>query len=137
MKPVRKFQSFADVVRYQKLRKYEMDKEEWEVARQLCQVLKVRSPLPFHSFAPQLVQIFKDATMFFSHDGTLNIATVIPAMDRIDEVLATNALDDQFSISIKAALSMGKRTLNHYYSKTDLSNVYRVAMSTLLLGFYN
>jgi hypothetical protein len=58
-------------------------------------------------------------------------------MDRIDEVLATNALDDQFSISIKAALSMGKRTLNHYYSKTDLSDVYRVAMSTLLLGFYN
>ena len=120
-----------------KLRKYEMDKEEWEVARQLCQVLKVRSPLPFHSFAPQPVQIFKDATMFFSHDGTLNITTIIPTMDHIDEVLTTNALDDQFSISIKAALSMGKRTLNCYYSKTDLSDVYRVSMSTLLLGFYN
>jgi hypothetical protein len=56
-------------------------------------------------------------------------------MDRIDEVLATNALADQFSISIKAVLSMGKRTLNRYYSKTDLSDVYRVAMSKSLLGF--
>jgi hypothetical protein len=135
-----KYREAIDIItgdRDMKLRKYEMDEEEWEVARQLCQVLKVRSSLPFHSFAPQPVQIFKDATMFFSRDGTPNIATVIPAMDRIDEVLATNALDDQFSISIKAALSMGKRTLKRYYSKTDLSDVYRVAMSTLLLGFYN
>jgi hypothetical protein len=120
-----------------KLRKYEMDEGGWEVAHQLCQVLKVHSPLPFHSLPPQPVQIFKDATMFFSHDGTLNIATIIPMIDHINKVLATNALDDQFSISIKVALSMGKRTLNRYYSKTDLSDVYRVAMSMLLLGFYN
>jgi hypothetical protein len=50
-------------------------------------------------------------------------------MDRINEILATNALDTQFSISIQAALSIGKKTLNHYYSKTDLSDVYRVVMS--------
>jgi hypothetical protein len=50
-------------------------------------------------------------------------------MDRIDEVLATNALDEQFSISIKATLGIGKKTLNRYYSKTDASDVYRVAMS--------
>jgi hypothetical protein len=51
-----------------KLRKYEMDEEEWEVARQLCQVLKVCFPLPSDSFAAQFgpVQIFKDATLFFS-----------------------------------------------------------------------
>lgn len=118
-----------------KLRKYKMDEEEWEVAHQLCEVLKVHFPLPFCSFAAQLrsVQIFKDTTLFFSHDGTLNISTIIPTMDHIDEVLATNALGDQYSISIKAALSMGKRTLNCYYSKMDLSDVYRVAMSKLLL----
>ncbi|KIL58826.1 hypothetical protein M378DRAFT_85881 [Amanita muscaria Koide BX008] len=95
-----------------KLRQYEMDAEEWEIAGQLCQVLK----------------IFKDATLFFSRDGIPNIATVIPAMDRIDEVLATDALDTQYSLSIQAALTMGKRTLNRYYSKTDLSEVYRIAM---------
>jgi hypothetical protein len=54
---------------------------------------------------------------------------VIPAMDCIDEVLATNTLDEQFSLSIKAVLSIGKKTLNQYYSKTDASDVYRIAMS--------
>ena len=36
-----------------KLRKYEMDEDEWEIARQLCEVLKVSSSLmiclPFYS----------------------------------------------------------------------------------------
>jgi len=95
-----------------KLRQYEMDNEEWVIAHQLCKVLKV----------------FKDATLFFSRNGTPNIATVIPAMDRIDEVLATSAFDSQYSISVQAALAMGKKTLNRYYSKTDHSEVYRIAM---------
>lgn len=49
-------------------------------------------------------------------------------MDHIDQVLATNAVDYQYSISIQAALTIGKKTLNRYYSKTDLSEVYRIAM---------
>lgn len=73
--------------------------------------------------------MFKDATLFFSRGVTPNIATVIPAMDRIDEVLATSAFDSQYSISIQAALAMGKKTLNRYYSKTDHSEIYRIAMS--------
>ncbi len=36
------------------------------------------------------LQIFKHATLFFSHD-TPNISTVIPAMDHIDTHLATAA----------------------------------------------
>ncbi|KAH9030316.1 hypothetical protein EDB85DRAFT_2246259 [Lactarius pseudohatsudake] len=72
--------------------------------------------------------VFKDATLFFSHNGTPNIATIIPAMDRIDEVLATSASDSQYSVSVQAALAMGKKTLNRYYSKTDHSKVYRIAM---------
>jgi hypothetical protein len=53
---------------------------------------------------------------------------VIPAMDKIDEVLATNALSAKYSASIHAALSVGKKTLNRYYEKTDLSSIYRIAM---------
>ena len=89
----------------------------------------------FNSFTHS-VQIFKDATLFFSHDGVPNIATIIPAMDCIDEVLATNALDARYSLSIQAALTLGKKTLNRYYSKTDLSEVYRIAMG-MYLPFYN
>jgi hypothetical protein len=60
-----------------------------------------------------------------------NLATVIPAMDHIDSVLATNAIDNRYCLAIQAALTIGKKTLNHYYSKTDLSNVYRIAMSSI------
>ncbi|KAF8266786.1 hypothetical protein EI94DRAFT_1583587 [Lactarius quietus] len=95
-----------------KLCTYKMDKDKWEIACQLCEVLK----------------IFKDATLFFSRDGVPNLATMIPAMDHIDEVLATHTTNRQFSISIQVALTVGKRTLNHYYSKTDFSEVYGIAM---------
>ncbi|KAN0135555.1 hypothetical protein V8E53_006446 [Lactarius tabidus] len=50
-----------------KLQKYEMDGDEWEIAGQLCKVLK----------------IFKDMTLFFSQDCIPNLTTVIPAMDHI------------------------------------------------------
>ena len=49
-------------------------------------------------------------------------------MDHLDEVLATNAVSDNYLPSIKAALLVGKRTINRYYSKTDMSDVYRIAM---------
>jgi hypothetical protein len=103
-----------------KLRQYEMDDEEWHIATQLRDILN----------------IFKQATLFFSCNGTLNIARVIPGMDSIDGFLATSVTDSKYSVLIQATLAMGKKTLNHYYSKTDYSEVYRIAMSeyiTLLL----
>lgn len=105
-----------------KLCQYEMDDEEWGIAKELCDVLEV----------------FKDATLFFSRDGTPNIATVIPVIDCIDETLATSASNSQYSVSIQAALAMGKRTLNRYYSKTDYSEVYRIAMGEhIILSLYS
>jgi hypothetical protein len=71
--------------------------------------------------------------LFFSqelsaeHPAT-SIATVIPAMDTIDEVLATNALSSKYSVAIHAALSVDKKTLNYYYEKTDFSKTYHIAM---------
>jgi hypothetical protein len=113
-----------------KLRKFEMDNDEWEIASQLCEVLKVSLSLAIVPFLIILIhlQVFKDATLFFSRDGTPNLATVIPAMDCIEEVLTTNAVDQKLSLSIRAALAIGKRTLNRYYCKTALSDVYRIAM---------
>ena len=68
-------------------------------------------------------QIFKDATLFFSRDNP-NIATVIPAMDHLDEHLANAALNVNYPTSIKAAIAIGKKTLNQYYNKTDHSEVF-------------
>jgi hypothetical protein len=49
-------------------------------------------------------------------------------MDHIDEHLATASQNNDYLIAIRAALAIGKRTLNRYYNKTDQSEVYRIAM---------
>ncbi|GBE82272.1 putative AC9 transposase [Sparassis crispa] len=97
--------------RAMELRRYEMDDNEWEIAKQLCDVLKV----------------FNDATLYFSCD-TPSLPMVIPAMDIIDEKLTNDSLDSDYEPCIRAALGMAKKTLNRYYNKTDPSNVYRIAM---------
>jgi hypothetical protein len=53
---------------------------------------------------------------------------VIPVIDHIDEVLTTESIDHSFMPAIRAALAMGKKTLNRYYNLTDSSDVYRIAM---------
>ena len=50
-------------------------------------------------------------------------------MDHIDDYLARACGNIKFSKAIHAALDIGKQTLNHYYNKTDHSEVYRIAMS--------
>jgi hypothetical protein len=82
-----------------------------------------------NSLADAILQIFKDATLFFSR-STPNLATVIPAMDLIDEHLTTRSLDSNLNISIRASLGFAKKTLNRYYTKTDDSETYRIAMGT-------
>jgi hypothetical protein len=54
---------------------------------------------------------------------------VIPAMDRIDETLATAALNDKYVPAVQAAVTLGKNLLNKYYNLTDSSELYRIAMS--------
>ena len=52
-------------------------------------------------------------------------------MDHIDQHLATAALNEDYPTAIKAALAIGKTTLNRYYNKTDHSEVFRIAMGKL------
>jgi hypothetical protein len=61
------------------------------------------------------LQVFKDATLFFSHGGTPNVASVIPAMNHLDEHLASIATSPKYGQLIKAAITLGKKTLNRYY----------------------
>jgi len=56
-------------------------------------------------------------------------------MDHIDEHLATVAIDNEYPLAIKAALAIGKKTLNRYYDKTDHSEVFRIAMGMHFLTF--
>ena len=57
-----------------------------------------------------------------------SIATVILAKDHIDEHLATAAMNCIYPFVVKAAITIGKKTLNHYYNQTDHSEIYRIAM---------
>jgi hypothetical protein len=63
-------------------------------------------------------------------------------MDHIDEFLATACQNIKYSEAIRAALALGKQTLNRYYDKTDQSEVYRIAMGkslliSLLFNYFN
>ncbi len=75
-------------------------------------------------------QVFKDAMLFFSRGGTPNIASVIPAMNHLNEHLALIATSPKYGQVIKAAIALRKKTLNRYYDHMDHSKVYRIAMST-------
>ena len=57
-------------------------------------------------------------------------------MDHIDEYLATAGRNVKISKAIRAALALGKQTLNRYYNKTDHSDVYRIAMGGFLCSFF-
>ncbi|KIK76678.1 hypothetical protein PAXRUDRAFT_169128, partial [Paxillus rubicundulus Ve08.2h10] len=85
------------------LRKFELEHHEWVI-------------------------ILKDATLYFSC-ATPNLATVIPAMDHIDDHLTTLGCNKKCTVAIHAAVELAKKTLNRYYSLTDNSEVYRIAMS--------
>lgn len=83
-------------------------------------------------------QILKDGTEFFSR-GTPNLATVIPAMDHIDKGFTSAIQNTKTHPAIRSALSFAKKTLNKYYSATDSSDVYRIAMGkpdSLYTTFY-
>ncbi|KAF8126638.1 hypothetical protein K438DRAFT_1647235 [Mycena galopus ATCC 62051] len=82
----------------------------------------------------EILGYLKDATTFFSRDSA-TLASVIPAMDKIDAVLATAILKrpgpsgaKTFSAPVKIALLNSKKTLNRYYARAFHSRIYRIAL---------
>ena len=57
---------------------------------------------------------------------------MIPAMDHIDEVLAGFEQNPNYDLAIQEAVCLARQTLNKYYSLTDSSEVYRIAMGELI-----
>ncbi|KAJ3571478.1 hypothetical protein NP233_g3729 [Leucocoprinus birnbaumii] len=91
----RKVYDEITALRSTNLREYKLSDEEWKIAGQLFESLK----------------IFKEATEFFSRKNVSNISW-----------------NKDYDMSIREALKLGQRTLNRYYSKTDMSEAYHIAM---------
>ena len=66
--------------------------------------------------------------LFFSR-STPSLGRVIPAMDHIEEVLTTFENNTEYDPAIWGTISITRKTLNCYYSLTDLSEVYQISMS--------
>ncbi|KAF9560221.1 hypothetical protein CPC08DRAFT_618530, partial [Agrocybe pediades] len=94
------------------VRELELVNEEWDIVQELCDILMV----------------LKHATTFFSR-AKPNLANVIPVMDHINDCLTDKANDVSISPAIRSSLGLAKKTLNRYYSKTDDSRTYRIAMA--------
>ncbi|KAF8985612.1 hypothetical protein BDQ17DRAFT_1191795, partial [Cyathus striatus] len=90
---------------------YELEEEEWRVIEELCSILEV----------------LKDAMLYFSCQDT-SIANVIPSMDHTNDCLMTAAINLELPLSIHTAAGLAKKILNHYYSHTDESETYHIAM---------
>jgi hypothetical protein len=82
--------------------------------------------------------VFKDVTLYFSSEKHCTITQIIPTMAKIDDIITATVVSSTPSTgapnkhvihgSIKSALKLAKKVTNKYYSATDKSKVYRVAM---------
>ena len=66
-----------------KLRKYELDNDDWDILKDLLHVLKVKICLInfVYGLHLKMCQMYKEATLFFSWDDISMIAHIIPTMD--------------------------------------------------------
>lgn len=60
---------------------------------------------------------------------------IILVMDHIDQHLTSSALNSLYHPVIKAALAIGKKLLNKYYTLTDHSEMYCIALSKFSHAF--
>ncbi|TDL14850.1 hypothetical protein BD410DRAFT_733533 [Rickenella mellea] len=97
-----------------KLKKYQLSKNEWDILKQL-------SPL---------LQRFLAATERISKSAVPLVHEVIPLIDSLTDTLAAAVIDEALHPVVRAAMARGVEVLNKYYSKTDDSIMYRLAMRT-------
>jgi hypothetical protein len=131
MKFVRAYRDAVDKItadKSLKLRRYELDSDDWEIIDDLVSILEVRhSHLLIYTLLTHFnIQKYKKATLFFSQDSA-SIAAVIPAMDKLNNHLNPHT-QRPYHPAIQAAMTLARNKLNRYYSMTDLSSAYRIAM---------
>lgn len=102
---------------------------EWDLLDLLKPTLLVCIPSLSLCFLLTLFQIFQYATKRMSASGRPLLADVIPVIDILTQRLETVIADDSQPAIICASAAKARSVLNKYYSKTDDSQMYRMAMS--------
>jgi hypothetical protein len=88
-----------------------------------------------HLYTEVAVQQYKTATLYFSRDSA-SIAAVIPAMDTLTNTLNPDT-KEAYHPSILAAMKLARKKMDRYYSLTDDSAPYRIAMGkSMTLSYY-
>ncbi len=68
-------------------------------------------------------------TLRISRTSTPLLHEVIPLIDILTKLLDKKIIDTSLPMAIRAAVARGRAILNKYYSLTDDSIMYRMAMS--------
>ena len=74
------------------------------------------------------MQPFLQATLHMETMGRPLVHAVIPLIDNLTTKLEQWSKDESLHIAVRAGTLAGVRVLNKYYSKTDDSIIYRLAM---------
>ena len=68
------------------------------------------------------------ATLHMERMGRPLVHAVIPLIDNLTNMLKAAAANEDLDITIRAGALAGKKILDKYYSKTDQSIIFRIAM---------
>ncbi len=105
------------------LRCYQLRSNEWDILVELEPILDA----------------FLEATLRLSRKNIPQLYDVIPVIDVLANILDEAIVSGNKHPAIILAIAKGSRMLNKYYSKTDMSMMYRMAMgeSLKLLSSYS
>ncbi|KAL1940908.1 hypothetical protein VTO73DRAFT_7544 [Trametes versicolor] len=95
-----------------RLRRFALTDEEWEIVKQLY----------------DLLEPFLYATNEISKSGHALVHEVIPYIDLLTDHVDDVDKDTQLAPAVRAAAKRGRAILDKYYSYTDDSVIYRIAM---------
>jgi hypothetical protein len=113
------------------LTRYEFTKTEWTIMQQLKEPMEVCCLFVHRFRCLPCIQAFIFAMEKVSKGDASLIWQVIPMIDDLNEMLTTLALDSTLHKSVRFAAYGARAVLNKYYSKTDDSVIFRVAISKI------
>jgi hypothetical protein len=77
-----------------------------------------------------LLNVFYEITLQLSISGSARLANIVVFIDQITEHLSTVIGGSKYPPALKNACRIGLKITNKYYSLTDCSPLYRIAIGT-------